>query len=226
MVAFVAARLSASPPNVVKKKTSFSHSFITSARPVRALTGMPLATAFEKHARSARTPYRCCAPPSARRKPVHISSKTSKAPTLSQSARTPSRKPGFGASNTVGSRITQATESSSASSSDCRSLYLKVKTSSFVDSGMPALRSVTEMYQSCQPWYPQQSTLSRLVKARARRTAALVASQPVFEKRTFSAPGTTSRSSSATSTSSGCMREKVMPSSSWARMAASTAGYA
>ena len=35
---------------------------------------------------------------------------------------------------------------------------------------MPRLRSVTEMYQSCQPWYPQQTTRSRPVKARAPRT--------------------------------------------------------
>ena len=29
------------------------------------------------------------------------------------------------------------------------------------------------MYQSCQPWYPQQATRARPVKARARRTAVL-----------------------------------------------------
>ena len=56
--------------------------------------------------------------------------------------------------------------------------------------------------------------------------AALVASQPVFEYRTLSVFGTTSRRSSATSTSSGCMSENVIPSSSCARIASSTGSYA
>ncbi len=64
------------------------------------------------------------------------------------------------------------------------------------------------------------------MKARATRTAAVVTSQPVFAKRTRSAPGTMSRTSSATSTSSGCISEKVIPCASCARIASSTVGIA
>jgi hypothetical protein len=64
--------------------------------------------------------------------------------------------------------------------------------------------------------------LRRPVKARARRTAAEVTSAPVLEKRTFSAQGTSRFTCSATSTSSGCMSEKVMPSCSCSTMARST----
>jgi len=60
------------------------------------------------------------------------------------------------------------------------------------------------------------------VKARARRTAALAASAPVLPKRTDCALGTRSRTRSATSTSSGCINENVMPSASCSRIAAST----
>jgi len=65
--------------------------------------------------------------------------------------------------------------------------------------------------------------LVRPVKARARRTAAEVTSQPVLLKRTISAFGTTSRTRSATSTSSGWTSENVIPSASWRRIASSTA---
>ena len=81
-LAAAAASESASPPNVVKKKTSLSRSCITSRRPVSTDSGIPLATALEKHARSAFTSKNCCAPPSARRNPVHISSNTRSTPRL------------------------------------------------------------------------------------------------------------------------------------------------
>ena len=122
MVAWAAASESVSPPNVEKKKTSFSRSDITSARPVRIERGIPLATAFEKQARSAVTPKCSCAPPRASRKPVHISSNTRRAPRSVHSRRSPSRKPRRGSSNVMGSRITHAVSSSRPSATDSRSL--------------------------------------------------------------------------------------------------------
>src|SRR5262245_59042539 len=56
--------------------------------------------------------------------------------------------------------------------------------------------------------------------------AADVTSAPVLLKRIISAFGTVSRMSSATSTSSGCIIENVMPSASCSRIARSTASYA
>jgi len=64
----------------------------------------------------------------------------------------------------------------------------------------------------------------RPVKARATRTAPVVASDPFLPKRTISAHGTVRETSSATSTSRGCGREKREPLSSCARTAASTSG--
>ena len=56
-------------------------------------------------------------------------------------------------------------------------------------------------------------TFSRPVAARARRTAAEVASDPVFANRTRSAPGTLSMIRSAISSSSGCGSVKTVPDS-------------
>ncbi len=125
---------------------------MTSARPVSSESGMPLATAFEKQARSAVTPKRSCAPPSASRNPVHISSKISSAPRAAHSRLSSTRKPSRGASNVVGSRITHAVSSSSAAAIESRSLYANVWVSAATSAGMPRSRSVTPMYQSCQPW--------------------------------------------------------------------------
>ena len=91
-----------------------------------AAIGNPLPIALPQVDRSGVTPYTDCAPPAAQRNPVIVSSKISTTPCRSQSARTPSRKPGAGsASALAASRITQATWPSCCSStvrSDSRSL--------------------------------------------------------------------------------------------------------
>ncbi len=58
------------------------------------------------------------------------------------------------------------------------------------------------------------------------RTAAASASEPVFTKRAISAHGMTSVRRSATSTSSGCGSEKMLPSATWRATASVIAGYA
>ena len=55
----------------------------------------PAADDLAEHVRSGVTPYRSCARRRATRNPVITSSKTSSAPCASQSARSPSRKPGL-----------------------------------------------------------------------------------------------------------------------------------
>ena len=79
MVARQAASAPTSPPAVNEKKTSSSRR-MTSRRPTSAASGNPLLIPLPKHARSGVTPKCSWAPPSARRNPVTISSKTSSAP--------------------------------------------------------------------------------------------------------------------------------------------------
>jgi len=71
-----------------------------------------------KHHRSGVTRDQPVAPAEPRRNPVITSSKIKSAPAASQAARSPSRKPGVGATRfmlaATGSTITQATLSSSA----------------------------------------------------------------------------------------------------------------
>ena len=90
--------------------------------PVRIASGIPLATAFEKHAKSALIPKYSCAPPNATLNPVHISSKTRTVPFSMQISLSFCRKLSFGSSKTNGSRITQAVSSSIESITDCISL--------------------------------------------------------------------------------------------------------
>ena len=79
--------------------------------------------------------------------------------------------------------------------------------------------------QSCEEkygWSWQIATSSRPVAARARRSAALVASEAFLQNLTMSAPGTTHRKSSAAASSSSVGRVNDRPSASTARTASST----
>ena len=154
---------------------------------------MPLAIALEKQARSAVTPNRSWAPPSAQRKPVHISSKTRRAPRPWHSREQLLRgSPAAGSSNTVGSRITQAVSSIQR---------LLDRGDVVVSDGMGQPGHLGRHARAAVggrdvPVVPAvvaaaEHLVDRPVKARARRTAALVTSAPVLEKRTMSAPGTT-----------------------------------
>jgi hypothetical protein len=80
------------------------------------------------------------------------------------------------------------------------------------------------MYQSCQPWYPQTTTWSRPVKARAMRIAAVVASLPFLPKCTSSAHGTRSMICCDTTASMGCDSEMLTPSANCLVTAAVTSG--
>ena len=122
IVALAAASDRASPPKVVKKKTSRSSTFMYLANPVSTPSGRPLATALENTARCGVTPKYSCAPPTAMRKPVHISSKMRSAPCFSHRSLTACRNPGAGAANVVGSRITHAVWSSIEAARPSRSL--------------------------------------------------------------------------------------------------------
>ena len=74
-----------------------------------AASGRPLAMPLPNVARSGTTPKCSCAPPTAQRKPLTISSKIRSAPCRWAAAFTPARKPGAGASSSTGSMITAAT---------------------------------------------------------------------------------------------------------------------
>ena len=81
------------------------------------------------------------------------------------------------------------------------------------------------MNQSCEEkygWSWHIATTSRPVAARARRSAALVASEAFLQNFTMSAPGTTLRKSSAAASSSTAGRLNDTPSTSAARTASST----
>ena len=84
----------------------------------KAPTGSPPPITLPKHQMLGWTPYHCAAPPAQSRNPVITSSKSSRAPTASQAARSPSRKPGRGATSPMlaatGSTQTTATRSSSS----------------------------------------------------------------------------------------------------------------
>ncbi|MNT74441.1 hypothetical protein D3C72_2132630 [compost metagenome] len=71
-------------------------------------------------------------------------------------------------------------------------------------------------------WSRQRMIMSRPVKARARRTAAVVTSEPFLANLTISAQGTKSTSSWASSASSGAGRVKLTPFSSCVRTLSST----
>ena len=85
---------------------------MTSRRPAKAATGKPPPMALAKVHRSGVTPKYSWAPPSARRKPVRVSSKTISTPYRVHSSRSPSRKPGSGMQPVIfrvtGSMMTQA----------------------------------------------------------------------------------------------------------------------
>src|SRR5579883_2332255 len=194
---------------------------ITSARPTTQAIGNPFPIALPKQARSGTTPNRFCAPPRPKWKPLQISSKISNAPCWCARSFTPARKPGAGSTKLKGSRITAANSpgcSPRIRSRLARSLYTNECVNARTAGGTPAWRVVLPIYQSCHPWYPQQATRSRLVKARAARTAPEVASDPFLPKRTISAQGMSRVSRSACSTSSGCGSEKLCPSASCAEM--------
>ena len=101
--------------------------------------------------------------------------------------------------------------------------------SSVVAAGMPADIGVVPMNQSSTEkngWSPQMATRGRPVAARARRTAAVVASEPFFANFTISAVGTVARKRSAASTSTMDGRTKLLPRSSSRRTASITRGWA
>ncbi len=101
--------------NTVPRGVSVS---ITSRRPPIAPIGRPPPITLPNAVRSGVTSYLAWAPPVSRRNPVITSSKISRAPTRSHSARRPSRNPGCGATTPMlaatGSTMTAATESSSS----------------------------------------------------------------------------------------------------------------
>ena len=106
------------PANVPAWKTlpSGVRFSMTSRRPPTAPIGKPPPITLPKQVRSGLTLNRPCAPSVPKRKPVMTSSKTKSAPTRSQAARSPSRKPGAGATTPIfaatASTMTQATVSS------------------------------------------------------------------------------------------------------------------
>ena len=176
---------------------------------------MPLATAFEKQARSARHAEALlrAAEREAEAGP-HLVEDQQRAARRAELLAGSARKPSRGASNVVGSRITQAVSSSSASSTDCEIVVREgVGQRRDVASGMPRLRSVTRDV----PVVPAVVAAAQHLVA-----AGEGARQPhrrAWSRRSRSCrsaraprPGPRSRTSSATSTSSGCISEKVIPS--------------
>ena len=121
MQAIAAASDRASPPKVVKKNTSFSSSDITSRRPVTAESGMPLAIALENSARSALTP----GTPGRRRGRAeagpHLVEDQQRAVPIAEPPQL-REEAVLLALEREGSRITQAVSSSSAATTEARSL--------------------------------------------------------------------------------------------------------
>ena len=210
---------------------------IRSCRPPTAPMGRPPPITLPKVVRSGRTPYTPCAPPAPRRNPVITSSNTNSAPTRSHSARRPSRNPGFGATTPMlaatGSTNTAATRSSSSGTS----LYGTTSVLATALAGTPAVpgrpRVATPLppaanSASVAPWkLPWKMTMrSRPVKPRARRTAVLVASVPLFISRTRSQLDTRSRMASANFISRGVGAPYEVPPAAAVLMAAVTTGWA
>lgn len=75
-------------------------------------------------------------------------------------------------------------------------------------------------------WSAHRPTRRRPVAARARRTAAVVASEPFFANFTISAVGTVARNRSAASASTMDGRTKLLPRSISRRTASVTRGWA
>ena len=148
--------------------------------------------------RSGRTSYFACAPPVPTRNPVMTSSKMSKAPTRSHSARRPSRNPGAGATTpmfaAIGSTITAATRSSSSGTT----LYGATIVAATAPAGTPAVPGRPSVATplppatrsaSVAPWkLPCEDHDHDRARCtpRARRIAVLVASVPEFINRTRS----------------------------------------
>src|ERR1019366_502194 len=125
---------------------------------------------------------------------------------------------GDGIRSTTGSMAIAASSppvSSTARSSAATSSNGTERKSRCTPSGTPGCAE----HQSCQPKYPLPPTTSRPVYVRATRTAALIASAPVFRNCTRSAQGTTLQNRSATSTSSTCDSPDTVPCATTSRTA-------
>ena len=190
-----------------------------------------------KHVRSGRTSNLACAPPVPKRNPVMTSSNTKSAPTRSHSARKPSRNPFAGATTPMfaatGSTNTAATSSSRVGTT----LYGTTHVFATASSGTPAVPGRPNVARplppaasnaSVAPWkLPLKVTIRlRPVAPRAKRTAVLVASVPLFIKRTRSHDGTRSPIASANFISRGVGAPYDVPSPAALRIASVTFGCA
>ena len=140
----------------------------------------------------------------------------------------------------TGSTITAAIAPALASNSArtaARSLYGATSVSAAAAAGTPGLSgrlSVAWPDPACTsspsawPWYPPSNLmiLERPVKARASRSADIVASVPELTNRTSSIEGTASTMRPASSTSSSLVAPKAVPRNAASPSTATTAGGA
>ena len=202
--AAVASGLPASVPawNTVPSGVSVS---ITSRRPPTAPIGRPPPITLPNVVRSGVTSYFAWAPPEPRRNPVITSSNTSRAPTRSHSARSPSRKPGAGRRHPCWRRPARRSRAATRSSSVGHHVVRHDERLGDRAGGHAGRAGQPERGDAAAAGGEQRvggavevavedTIRSRPVKPRARRTAVLVASVPEFISRTCSQLATRSRS--------------------------------